>query len=89
MKLKDFLKEFEGVDPEADIVFQTADGCCADQHYLEDPSVDPWEYTHPKTKVTDKGVYVSFPALPHFKSCRRAGAMNDLLRKFEKDSENK
>jgi hypothetical protein len=75
VKLKDFLKEFEGVDPEADMIFQMADGCCSETFDLGDPYVDHYNFPG--------GSYCSidFPALDFLSSCIRSGIAKDAVKR--------
>lgn len=74
MKLSEYLKQFEGMDPEAEVYFQMADGCCGDTFTLDDPEIDQCkEVAHGKF-LTTHYLTVRFPALDFLRSCRRSGA---------------
>jgi len=44
MKVKDLIERLSKADPEAELSFQMADGCCGDQEYLELYDADFEEY---------------------------------------------
>jgi hypothetical protein len=70
MKVKDFLAQFEGADPESDVFFNISDGCCGDYEQLGDPDVDVEE----KSKYFPHGmVQLRFPALWFFDTCITSG----------------
>ncbi|MEM4379225.1 MAG: hypothetical protein QXL01_00870 [Thermoplasmatales archaeon] len=88
MKVKELIKELQELNPEADISFIMNEGCCGDTMSI-DPPYDIYgsEYKDKNGKI-EYYVSMCFRALPHFKTCRRAGGMNDLLKKFEGKNEN-
>lgn len=73
MKLKDYLKEFEGIDPEAEVYFNMSVGCCGETEALENPDVSYWATTtkDPKTYY----VQVNFPSFEFLDSCRKYGSV--------------
>lgn len=72
MKLKDYLKEFEGMDPEAEMVFQMTVGCCGDTEDLLDPWVDANQF---KFQKQDHSIVRVLYTGPEFlNSCRKYGA---------------
>lgn len=56
MKLKDFLKEFEGMDSESEVYINMSVGCCGDTEALSAPQI--WDEA-----LLDKGNFLS--------SCRK------------------
>lgn len=66
MKVKDL---FEGVDPEAEIIFQMSDGCCAETFDLDEPLTDPGSYFDKEKGKEVVYCRVVFPALDFLTSC--------------------
>lgn len=77
MKLKDFLKEFEGVDPESEVYFNMSVGCCGDTEMLESPDVYDQDAIVSKKEVPYHYVCITFPALDFLTSCRRYAAARE------------
>lgn len=65
VKLREFLEEVEGVDPESELVFNLGVGCCGDHESL----IENCLMTDPKGYVV-----FYFDSLPYLNSCRKLGA---------------
>lgn len=78
MKLKDFLKEFDSLDPESEVYFQMSVGCCGDTQDLEGPMT----YTHVhganSTPPYSPYVVVNFPSFDFLNSCKKFGAVSRI-----------
>lgn len=75
VKLKDFLKQFDGMDPEADMQHMMYVGCCGDTELLEEPTVEPHKFEFKKEQYSY--VYLYYPALDFLSSCRKYGSARD------------
>lgn len=83
MKVVDLIKELQELNPDAEISFLMNQGCCGDSVSIDEPyDIYGSEFKN-KHGNTEYYAHMCFRALPHFKTCRRAGGMNDLLKKFE------
>lgn len=71
MKVKDFLKQFEGCDPEGELYINMTVGCCGDTEILGDPSI--WEEIV-LGKEPKKQTNIEFPPLAFLDSCRKYGS---------------
>jgi hypothetical protein len=82
MKVKDLLLELQKADPETELVFSMADGCCGDREWLEICDVDFDEHLRynmkselVRSKDCPLGTVEFFFHAPWFlASCRKAGA---------------
>lgn len=72
MKVGYLLEQLKGADPETEISFQMADGCCSDVEFLDIHDVD-LELADSKYR-TQESVTFYFNAPWFLSSCRRAGA---------------
>lgn len=72
MKVKDILEELQKANPETEVSFQMADGCCSDVEFLDISSVD-FDEAMPKSKMEERVTFY-FNAPWFLASCRKAGA---------------
>lgn len=76
MKLKDFLKQFDGHDPEGEVIIQMAVGCCGETEDIDFDNKTVWE-----EDVLDKGNHptgakytrILFSPFEFLSSCRKYG----------------
>lgn len=82
MKVKELLLELQTADPEADLVFEMADGCCSDTEFLDlyEAYFDELLRYNIKSELvrgkdTPHGIFRFYFNAPWFlASCRKAGA---------------
>lgn len=94
MKVKDLLIELQKADPEADLVFSHGEGCCGDRDWLELLDAEFNEHLQfnlkgelVRPKDFPNGTFEFFFATPtYLASCRKAGAVRDLIRKMDEDT---
>ena len=84
MKLKDFLKEFEGMDPEAEVYLQMSVGCCGETEDLDPPEVWQEDVLDKRMKPSgEQQVRVMFPSFDFLSSCRKYGNALDGAKSIE------
>lgn len=71
MKLKEFLKEFEGIHPDAEVYFNMSVGCCGEMETLGNPDVDYWAGS--TKNIETWYVQITFPSFEFLDSCRKHG----------------
>lgn len=76
MKLKDYLKQFEGMDPEAEMIHTMSVGCCGDSETLEDPDVEARQYVFKKEPYSH--VQINYPSFEFLNSCRKYGSASGI-----------
>jgi hypothetical protein len=82
LKVKDLIAELQQADPEAELIFEMADGCCADTEFLTlyDASEDKCLRYNLKSELVPSkdfpnGQFRFFFDAPWFlETCRKAGA---------------
>lgn len=74
MKLVEYLKQFEGMDSEAEVCFSMQNGCCGDTFDLEAPEIDQFKTIGRRAGEPEHYVTIRFPALDFLSSCIRSGA---------------
>lgn len=72
MKLREYLKQFEGMDLDADVIHLMSVGCCGDTDTMEDPEVDANKFEFKKEQHSY--VQIVYPPFDYLNSCRKYGA---------------
>jgi len=75
VKTKELLEVLKECDPEQEVSFQAADGCCGEYFELQ---ADDFEHQYDYNKKTKKWdvpgwAVIRFPSLPGYRSCIQSG----------------